>query len=55
MYILKETQLRSKKEIPNEKIKTKIVGNVVLLTLLKFYGNTCEWKSVVEIRIVLFK
>ena len=30
-------------------------GNVVLLTLFKNCRNTCEWKNVVEIRVVLFK
>ena len=50
---MKETHLRSKKEITNE--KKKIVGNIVLLTLLKFYENTCGWKGIVEIRVVLFK
>jgi len=29
-------------------------GNVVLVTLFEFFGNTCGWKSV-KIRIMLFK
>ena len=30
-------------------------GNVVLVTLFKYCENTCGWKSIVKIRIVLFK
>ena len=45
----------------NEQISTSIskikdlFNNVDLLTLFKCYGNTCEWKSVVEIHVMLFK
>ena len=30
-------------------------GNVVLITLFKCCENTYEWKSVVKIRVLLFK
>ena len=45
----------------NEQISTSIskikdlFNNVDLLTLFKCYGNTCGWKSVVEIHVMLFK
>ena len=45
----------------NEQISTSIskikdlFNNVVLVTLFKYYRNTCGWKSVVEIRVMLFK
>lgn len=31
-----------------------LFGNVVQLSLFKYCENTCEWKSVLKIRIVLF-
>ena len=30
-------------------------GNIVLVTLFKYCGNTYEWKSIVEILVVLSK
>ena len=30
-----------------------LFGNVVLVTLFKCYGNTCGWKNVIEIYVVL--
>ena len=30
-----------------------LFGNVVLLKLFKCYGNTCGWKNVMEIYVVL--
>ena len=29
--------------------------NVILVMFLKYYKNTCGWKSVIEMHIVLFK
>ena len=35
--------------------KKDLFGNVILITLFKYCGNTCRWKSIVKISIVLFK
>ena len=32
-----------------------LFSNIILVTLFKYCENICEWKSVMEIGIVLFK
>ena len=29
-------------------------GNIIVIMLFKCCGNTCEWESVVKIRVVMF-
>ena len=50
-----ETLASKIKITPNIKCVICPFSNIVLVTLFKFFGNTCGWKSVVKIHVVLFK